>query len=249
MAETDKSTVEDLRRDLLPSPADGVLTVARTALGIIPLAGSSVAELLTATLESPLAKRRDNWLIKLYEGLRELQERVNGFDPNNLVDNEQFITAATYASQIVLRTHQQKKLEALKNAVLNSAIQTNIPDDYQIIFLNFVDTLTPSHLDVLSFARSPKTWLEAHDIPLDEDYMITRPSREYALLDYQKDPNFYGLVINDLKSRGLIETDPLWSLDNTLSRDKLEMSFVTDLGHNFLRYISEPQIAINEAEH
>ena len=50
----------------------------------------------------------------------------------------------TYATQIAIRNHQRKKLEALRNAVLNSALVNASEEDIQLMFLNFIEYLTTS---------------------------------------------------------------------------------------------------------
>lgn len=53
------------------------------------------------------------------EKLRELEER--GLDLSTLQGNERFITAVMQASAAAIRTHQQAKLDALRNAIVNIA--------------------------------------------------------------------------------------------------------------------------------
>ncbi|HTS57938.1 MAG TPA: hypothetical protein VMH03_10335, partial [Terriglobales bacterium] len=43
------------------------------------------------------------------------------------------------ATQIALRTHQEEKLEALRNAVVNSTSGQVLEDDVRAVFLNLVD--------------------------------------------------------------------------------------------------------------
>jgi len=54
-----------------------------------------------------------------------------------------------HASQVAIRNHQSGKLEALRNAVLDSALSNEPEEDMQLMFLNFVDVLTLSHLRML----------------------------------------------------------------------------------------------------
>ncbi|NER07865.1 MAG: hypothetical protein F6K17_37605, partial [Okeania sp. SIO3C4] len=44
---------------------------------------------------------------------------------------------------------QQEKLEALRNAILNSAIPNSLKDDIQAIFLKWIDEFTVSHIRLL----------------------------------------------------------------------------------------------------
>lgn len=53
------------------------------------------------------------------------------------------------ATQIVLRNHQQAKLDALRKAVLNSTLLSSPEDYYQQMFIRLIDDLTPLHLEPL----------------------------------------------------------------------------------------------------
>jgi hypothetical protein len=60
-----------------------------------------------------------------------------------VVDNDLFVDAVVTATRTVEHTHQEDKISALRNAVLNS-VAPGAPDaDTQAIFLNFVDRFTP----------------------------------------------------------------------------------------------------------
>jgi len=69
----------------------------------------------------------------------------------SLGENAAFVTTALQATQIALRTHQEEKLEALRNAVVNSASDRSLDDDTRSIFLTFVDAFTPTHLRILKY--------------------------------------------------------------------------------------------------
>ncbi len=178
-----------------------------------------------------------------------MQERTEGFDINKLGENEQFVTAATNAMQSALRTHQEVKRTALRNAVLNSALGSALSDDVQLIFLAYIDDLTPSHLDILQFARHPKRWLELNGVPFPvEEHVFPeqiaqseiRHFRAKALAKYRADDLVYKLLIEDLTRRNFIEADPFERIQNTASPHRMELSYITTLGRDFLTYISAP---------
>ncbi len=67
-----------------------------------------------------------------------------------VISSEEFNSALLQARMIAARTHQEEKLEALRNAVLNVAVATVPLEDQQLIFLNLIDRFTPIHLQLLS---------------------------------------------------------------------------------------------------
>ena len=72
--------------------------------------------------------------------------------------NEVFIDTLVQASLAAFRTSQQIKRDALRNAVLNSALPGAPDESRQAMFIRLVDTLTPLHLRLLSFLDDPEKW-------------------------------------------------------------------------------------------
>ncbi|MFM6396565.1 MAG: hypothetical protein ACKPFF_07755, partial [Planktothrix sp.] len=105
-----------------------------------------VSQLYNDFVKSPSEKRLNKFLEALVADLERLQEQMRG--QVNL-DNPSFQTTLMNALQIVMRNHQEEKILALKNAVLNSSFIHPIDDDLQFMFLHWIDEFTPSHLKIL----------------------------------------------------------------------------------------------------
>ncbi len=95
----------------------------KAGLSAIPLVGNVIAGELGLLLTPPLTRRRDNFFEDAVRRLRDLEKRVDGFRFEDLANDERFISAMVQATQAALRTHQQEKLDALRNAVLNVALK------------------------------------------------------------------------------------------------------------------------------
>lgn len=143
--------------DDLPQPSgwDHAHLALKAGLSALPIAGGPAAELFAAILAPPLARRRDEWLQALANGLAALEEKVKGFKAETLSGREEFISAALQASQSAIRTHQRDKLDALRNAVLNIAIGRNPDEDEQAMFLGYIDALSTWHIRLLRFLENP----------------------------------------------------------------------------------------------
>ena len=68
------------------------------------------------------------------------------------------------ASQIVLRTDQESKLDALRNAVTNMARPLFADENLLLMFMSWIDIFTPWHIRVLNFSprarkKPDKNWL------------------------------------------------------------------------------------------
>src|SRR5215217_6373795 len=103
-------------------------TGTEMVVNMVPIFGGTIAVALTVALNHRLNERRERWFTDLAEAVEELQERLDGFDPDALADNDAFLDAVVTAIRIVDRTSQAEKLEMLRNAVLNSATPT-APDE------------------------------------------------------------------------------------------------------------------------
>ena len=223
------------------SKGDVVHKAAKIVLSGIPWVGGPVAELFNTVIAPPIAKRRDKWLESIYKGLKMLEEKVKGFSIESLAENEMFITTVMHATQVAIRNHQKEKLEALRNAVLNAASSNAPEEDIQLMFLNFVDILTPWHLRILKFFDSPKQWGQDHNISFPERLF---GGLSHVLMDafpeLKGQRDFYDQVFKDLYSRGLMNTE---SLDVTMSATGLYEPRTTSLGKQFIKFITSPIFA------
>lgn len=129
---------------------DKAIAVVRAAVGSIPYVGNAAIELMPLLFTAPLERRRQEWMNTVASALRELdQERRISLD--ELQSDEAFISVLVQSSQVAVRNHQREKIEALRQAVCNSAGGVDIEEDLQLLFVRFIDELTPSHLALLRF--------------------------------------------------------------------------------------------------
>ena len=146
---------------------------------------------------------------------------------------------AMQASQIALRNHQQAKLEALRNAVLNSALPNSPQEDEQMIFLRLIDQLTPWHLRVLSVLDDPGRWMQCHSVTNPGWRMGgTSTVLEHCLPDLRGQRDTYDQIVRDLQSEGLLGQGQF--LHVMMTGGGMVGSRTTDRGRRFIRFISPP---------
>jgi len=118
---------------------------------------------------SPATKRRDQWINEyLSKAVQTIAEKATPSVVENLSNNESFLTVVLQATSIALRNHQKEKLEALRNAIINSVLP-NAPDEsLQLMFLNFIDSFTPCHLIMINFIDNPTDWCIKNNIKVSE---------------------------------------------------------------------------------
>jgi hypothetical protein len=128
---------------------------------MIPFVGSPALEFFNALFGPPIEKRREEWAERVADGLRQL-EAQGQVKWEELQTNEPFLTVVMQASQAAQRNHQKEKLDALRNAVLNSALPSSPDDSIQQMFVHLVDRFTEWHIRVLRFYADPPGWRARH---------------------------------------------------------------------------------------
>ena len=213
--------------------------VGKAIISAIPAAGGPLQVLFENIFTAPLEKRRQAWLEQLAGVVTELQEKTEGFTPEKLAENESFITVALQASQIAVRNHQEEKLSALRNAVLNSALPNPPEEDQQIIFLRLIDQLTPWHLRVLALLNNPEKWMQLQNIA-NPGWGMGGVSTviEHCLPALRGKREIYDQIVRELQTEGLISQGQF--LHITMTGNGMLQSRTSDLGQQFLRFITEP---------
>jgi len=215
---------------------DLVYAIAKAGLGSIPILGAAAGELFQLLVMPPLEKRRNEWMTEVGEKLKDLEES-NNLDLEKLQENEIFIDVVTQATQLALRTSEKEKLEYLKNAVLNTAVEEN-PDITEIqIFLNFVADFTTWHVKILKLFDNPTEWYRANN-KTPKDYFSAGLSN--VLLDAYPELNgrgeIYNLIWKDLERAGFHRTSDLQS---SMTGAGLMQQRTTEFGKRFLEFVTE----------
>jgi len=228
-------------------PKAGAKDVAHTAvkmgLSTVPILGGAAAELFSAIIVPPISKRRDEWMESIAIALKVLQERVDDFDVENLSQNEIFITTVMHASQVAIRNHQKEKLEALRNAVLNSALANEPEEDMQLMFLNFVDILTPSHLRILKLYSDSEAGEEIYN-SMEPSGFVERFFPEINKPEMDQRIGLYCQLFRDLTNYGLMNTSSGLVMPLETERGGLIPTVrggsITSIGKRFIDFITSP---------
>ena len=229
---------KDLPQQPEPEFEDQSRDMAKIAISAIPVVGGAGAALLEAVFKSPLEQRKNRWLDSLADAIRELQDKVEELDFERLRDDETFVTVATQASQIALRNHQQEKLDALRNAVLNSRLPNSPGEDTQLIFLELIDRLTPSHMRILALLDDPQSHTEERGISYDDLLAgSVRQLIEDVFPELAGQGDFYNQVVRDLHAAGLSGVE---GVGGNISGSSMLARRTTEWGQRFIQFISEP---------
>lgn len=229
--------MKDIRVDLKNSKGDYALSAGKAIVGSVPIVGSVASELLSLVISEPVSKRRDAWMIKLYEELKDLEQVVNGFRIENLKDNEQFVTVVLNATQLAIRNHSEEKLLALKNACINTALKINTDEDKQLIFLNYIEELIPLDIKLLYHFMNPEerciekgvnTSRYGMGLPLNAFYECNKESNI--------DTNLVLMRMDNLIAKNLLND---FNYNVSCTPEGILSSRLSDLGKEFMEYITK----------
>lgn len=211
------------------SKGDIVHAITKAGLSSIPVVGGPAAELFQNVIQPPLEKRREEWMARVGEKLRELE--TAGLTLEDLQKSEEFISAVMHASHIALRTHQENKLTALRNAIVNVAKRQAPEEALQHVFLNLVDSFTELHLRILKEFQAPTP-------PANVSMGGLSTILERNIPELRSKRELYDQLWKDLFSRGLVNTG---SLHVTMTGHGLGQKRTTGIGDAFLKFIEEPE--------
>jgi hypothetical protein len=205
-------------------------------LQFVPGIGGALAVTFVTAVTWRLNQKREEWLTALAQGVEDLRQQLGDIDLDTLVSDGRFTDAVVSAARTVEHTHQKDKLDALRNAVLNS-VGPNAPDaDTQSIFMNMVDRFTPSHLRMLALWDDPSAWFASHSLPEPTSSGNRARTVEAALPEMQGRGQLIALIASELKTAQLLTADMV----GMVSDQGMMQRLTTDFGRKLVRFISPP---------
>ncbi len=219
------------------SKGDVAHAITRSGLGAIPYAGAAATELLNAVITPPLERRRQLWMEEIGNGLRELEEKM-GVVLEQLQENDGFIDAALVASQLAIRNSEEEKINALRNAVLNSALPNPPDKSLQDMFFSFIDMFSVWHLKLLILFQNPPEWLENNKKDVGNISMGAMSHLiEVAYPELNGRRDLYDQIWKDLYLRGLVSTEGLHGM---MTGGGVVAKRTTNIGDAFISFIKSP---------
>lgn len=221
---------------------DLAIAVAKGLVSAIPIAGGALVELGDLYL-NPLERRRNEWVIDVSKALNQIRAELDMI-PEQLQENEHFISALYKASEVAIRTHQSEKRVALRNALVSSAAPAAADDEEAAIFIRYIDEFGPMHLKALHHLSHQAGQFARFDKLAQVCDLLSR------LLDRTIERSLLRTLLQDLDSRFLIRLGDLEELPEFKSKRRLralgesgiQPISVTRRGKSFLSYIRADQL-------
>ena len=229
--------------------ADTKHRVKKSLLSFLP----GAVELYEYFVTSPLEKRLDEWMMNIGEAIELLHQNL-GLELENLQSNEKFVTVVIQTTRVASQNHQKEKLLALRNAIVSSVYYQDISEDLQLIYIRFIDELTPSHLLLLKFfVKFESEIVKLKSYP--ELFIFFNLHYEYSNALSRDE---FKMLISDLSVRGLIRLSPdiddfddIYQSSSLLSmqtNDALPRILITHIAKDFIRFISDTDLSKTKIE-
>lgn len=217
---------------------DTVHAVVKSIASMVPTAGGPLSVMLETIFAPPMERRREKWFKQLADVVSQLEQRVENLSAETLSQNEVFVTVALQATQIAIRNHQDEKLRALRNAVLHAGMPNGPDEQLQLMFLQFVDELSPGHLSLLALFDGPVHWMERNKVQ-NPGWGMGGVSAvvEHCFPALRGRREVYEQLVRDLQARGLIHQGQF--LNVTMTGNGMVESRTTQMGKAFIAYVSE----------
>jgi hypothetical protein len=214
--------------------ADLIHSTLRAAVGFLP-GGSVALEYLNNLISPPLERRKERWMHDIAEGLMRAEE--TGAATAERLQDEGFITTLVQATQVAVRNHEKEKLDALRNAVLNTVRPAPPDDSVRQMFVAWVESFTVWHLRILAFLNDPVNQMAMAGKRYERGIVSSvLESLGVAHPELSHRREFSELLIEELMARGLLDK---FGLHTMMSGDGWKYPRTTTLGKQFLKFISD----------
>lgn len=214
---------------------DAAHDIAVAGSGAVPFVGGLIGELIDSVWKSSLERRQLDWHQDVNTCLEGLVGKVDGLEER--LKREGFLSLYLEASVAALRTHEEDTREQLRNAVANAALGVE-PEDWQFIFVSILSELRPAHVQLLTYLDEPTVFLDEAVIKQTERSPMTNVKHVAKEVFTDWGNEYFDEVARQLSNLGLIQ-----NLGGSMSGRGVLARRTTDLGHRFLRFVADPDLA------
>jgi hypothetical protein len=228
----------DQKRDRIELPdtanADMVDTALQVGLNLIPVVGGTFGAAAAMLTKQVVKQRTKKFFQSVVDKLEELGIRVDQLEQLQ----ETFASRLQQGILAAQHTHQQDKLEALRNGVVNCLLPTAPEETLQQIFISLVDELTDLHLRLVVFLVQPTRFgMDPEDMHYLHGVNPRNPSATRDILERNVAPgvrrDLVNLCFEDLVRRGLAEYST-----GTERFGEAVIPHISTIGLDFYRFIT-----------
>ena len=188
------------------SDVDIADTALQVGINLIPVVGGTFGAAAAMVTKQVVKQRTEKFFHSVVDKLEELGIRVEHLEELQ----ETFASRIQQGILAAQHTHQQDKLEALRNGVVNCLLSTAPEGTLQQIFISLVDELSDLHLRLVVFLVEPTRFgMDPDDMHYLYGVNPRNPSATQDILERNVAPgvrrDLRNLCFEDLVRRGLAE--------------------------------------------
>ncbi|EIJ0948465.1 hypothetical protein ACS0KD_004307 [Vibrio vulnificus] len=245
------------------SSSDKTHRTIRGIIGLSPVGSGTILEVFNSLWQPPAEARAEAWMSDVIDAINSLSDKQNRIE--TLISSPEFQSLLINANQLILKHHQPEKINFFKNVVINCISFQSIGYDKKSQFLNMLDQLTITHIQILNILKDGLLWgLEKNLKETKYTYFIARriieiqPSigKDFSFIDkLLQDLYQYNLFSNILVLKGKVDGDILregriTNIDLDISNLNISVSELPEtkyayfsnlsqFGEDFIAYISD----------
>jgi hypothetical protein len=221
-----------------PNLEDYCRNIVKAILSGIPLVGGPVNELFGFLIKPSIEKRKDKWMADVSQAILEHENRIKSLE--DLINKDSFIDVAIEATKFAIATSQEEIRSALKNAVLNSAINESEDLAKEKLFLQLLSTFTDWHIKFVKLFADPKKVIQNNQVFFNYSNTVTLLSFIQVIFPQLRHQNdFIEAIWNDISNKNLFQS-PLIFGSHPIDHFKINMLTITEFGKEFLKFIDVP---------
>ncbi|MFH5832360.1 hypothetical protein [Halalkalibaculum sp. DA384] len=200
--------MDELREKKEIEKSEAIDKTAKVISSLIP-GGGSVYETFRALVTPLHEKKQKEWQKDVIKRLAKLEQEEK-IDLEELQNDEEFNAIITRATVLTLQNHQKEKLDALRNVVINSAIDDEIDFDLKHYFLLFIDQISPLHILLLKIFKDPGSYASKRGVEIGNMMATSAMSTLKKIQpDLEEKEQLVELAWDDLSDMKLVTTDSL----------------------------------------
>ncbi len=214
----------------------------KSAIGdIIPM-GNTLTSVFSSFVSPKNEKRREEFLRDVAYWIMKLSRQNETFKPENLMNDEKFISSIQLVVSISVKTYQKEKLEALRNALLNTIVMKDLDENFKLLFFTYIEDITVIHIDIIKFFRTVRDGFGALDKLYKDHFRLYEKERGTNVVI---DELLFTSLCKDLENKGLLLHGKKIKTGGGPRKDaagQFEWIRHTELGEKFYRFILDPKV-------